>query len=237
VLDRFVRELEAQAPLALGDLRPDLSRAPPEDVEHAQLAWAHRIQGEYRGAVIVSELSSLLLEAAAPYPALAAVQRILGDELRHVRLCIEVFERLGGRDAFEVDLAGERMPRWEGSPAARAFEIVVCELCLVEAESVLSLTAHLRAAEDPAIRAAFEILLRDEARHAAAGRALRALIERAYPAAELASAEARLAARLTDERRRLRAELLATAVGGPGRGLGAGLRREELEAVYAGDAT
>ena len=96
-----------------------------------------------------------------------------------------------------------------------------------------TLAAHVRAAEDPAIRSVFETLLRDEVRHAATGRALRALIERSYPASELATAKAPLAARLDDVRRRLRAESLAYATGGPGRALGGRLRREDLERIYA----
>jgi hypothetical protein len=77
------------------------------------------------------------------------------------------------------------------------------------------------------------VLLRDEARHAVAGRALRALIEERYPAADLAAAQARLALRHDDERRHLREQALAAAVGGPGHWLGARLRREDLAAVYA----
>jgi hypothetical protein len=233
IFQRFARELDAEAPIDLGDARPDLSRATPEDIEHAQLAWAHRILGEYRGAVIVSELASVLLELGAPYPALAAVQRIVGDELRHTRLCAMVLDWLGGSEAFEVDLAGQRMGRREGPAAVRALEIVARELCLVEGESVQALTAHVRAAEDPAIRSVFESLRRDEVRHAAAGRALRALIERSYPSAELAAAQAALGPRLEDERRHLREQALARAVGGPGRALGARLRREDLERAYA----
>ena len=58
----------------------------------------------------------------------------------------------------------------------------------------------------------------------AAGRALRAWIERSHPAAELAQAQADLAGRLDGERLHLREEALAHAGGGPGRALGARLQ-------------
>ena len=93
VLARFVRDLEGQASIALEDeasAGPELARYTAEDIEHAQLAWSHRVMGEYRGVVIYTELLSALIEAEAPYPALAAVHRVIGDELRHTRLCAEV---------------------------------------------------------------------------------------------------------------------------------------------------
>lgn len=53
----------------------------------------------------------------APYGALDAVQRIIGDELRHTRLCAAVVDWLGGWESLHVDLGGQRMPRWDGPPA------------------------------------------------------------------------------------------------------------------------
>ncbi|WP_437990530.1 hypothetical protein [Sorangium sp. So ce145] len=136
-------------------MRPDLERSSAEDIEHAQLAWSHRVLGEYRGVVIYTDLLAALVEAEAPYPALADVHRI---------------------------------------------------------------------------RRVFASLLRDEVRHAAAGRSLVARIERSYPESELAGVQARLHARLPEERRHLREQALARAVGGPGRQLGARLAPGDLEA-------
>jgi hypothetical protein len=230
-LARFVRELEAQAPVEIGDLRPDLSRASPEDREAAQIVWANRVLGEYRGVIVFTELLAALAEAAAPNEALCAVQRVLGDELRHVRLCTTVVDWLGGWEVLELDLAGQRMERSTDPAPARALEICARELSLVESESVLLLRAHLRPQLDPAIRRVLELLLADEARHAAAGRAIEALLEATYDEAVLAPAKARLAARLDEERAHLRALARARAVGGPGRALGAGLRAEDFDGL------
>ncbi|WP_437588820.1 ferritin-like domain-containing protein [Sorangium sp. So ce1000] len=232
VLARFVRDLDGQASIALEDgasAGPELARYTAEDIEHAQLAWSHRVMGEYRGVVIYTELLSALIEAEAPYPALAAVHRIIGDELRHTRLCAEVVGWLGGWESLHLDLGGQRMPRTDDPPAARALEIAARELTLVEEESVRTLRAYVRATAEPSIRRVFESLLRDEVRHAAAGRSLVELLERSYPEHELATVKARLRARLPEERRHLREQALARAVGGPGRQLGARLLPGDFE--------
>ncbi|WP_437950304.1 type VI secretion system contractile sheath large subunit [Sorangium sp. So ce296] len=120
-------------------------------------------------------------------------------------------------------------PRTDEPPAARALEIAARELVVVEEASVITLRAYVRAAGEPSIRRAFESLLRDEVRHAAAGRSLVALIERSYPESELATVKARLRARLPEEQRHLHEQALARAVGGPGRELGAKLGPGDLE--------
>jgi hypothetical protein len=231
VLGRFIRDLDRESRLDLGALLPDLSRVSPEDVEVAQTAWAHRVMGEFRGVPIYAELFTLLTQAEAPYGALAAVQRIIGDELRHTRICATVVDWLGGWDSLEVDLSGQRMPRWDGPPAARALEIVARELIVVEAAAVRNFRAHLRAVEDPALRAVFESLLADEVRHAAAGVALRDLIERHYPERDLREAQARLAAVLPGDENHLLELEMARAGDHPGRALGATLRPEDLEGL------
>lgn len=229
ILARFAEDLDDQAPVVGGALVPDLTRYSPEDIEVAQIAWSHRVMGEYRGVVIYTELLAALAEAEAPYSALAAVQRIIGDELRHTRMCATVVEWLGGWESIHLDLGGQRMPRTDSAPCAWALEIAARELVLVEEDSIATLRACLRATEEAAIRRVFESLLRDEARHAAAGRALVALIERSYPAEQLASTQARLRERLPLEREHLREMALSRAVGGPGRGLGACLLPHDFE--------
>lgn len=229
VLARFAADLDDQAPLVLGDLFPDLTRFTAEDIEVAQIAWSHRVMGEYRGVVIYTELLAALAEAEAPYSALAAVQRIIGDELRHTRMCAGVVEWLGGWESIHLDLGGQRMPRSDKAPCAWALEIAARELVLVEEDSVTTLRAWSNAAEDPAIRRVFESLLRDEVRHAAAGRALVALLERSCPAELLAASREMLRERLPLERQHLREMALSRAVGGPGRGLGACLLPEDFE--------
>lgn len=224
VLARLSRELDEQTLHPLGALRPDLSRAAPEDIEAAQVAWSHRVIGEYRGVVIYTELLALLAEIEAPYAALAAVQRVIGDELRHTRLCAEVVGWLGGWESLEVDLAGQRMERWDAPAGERALWITARELCVVEEAAVRTFRAHLRAELDPAVRAVVESLLADELRHAAIGTELRRLLEQRFPAGR-----AGLAEKVEGDERHLREEARRRADDGPGRSLGASLRASDLE--------
>lgn len=228
-LARFVLDLEAQAPRPLRAVRPDLSRYTADDVDAAQLAWSNRVYGEHRGVVIYAELLALLVQIEAPYAMVVAVQRIIGDELRHVRMCSDVVRWLDGWSSLEVDLSGQRMPRPDGSPAARALEIVSRELVLVESESVRSLRAYVRAAEDAAIRDVLQSLLADEVRHAAAGVALERMLLERFDEPAVREARARVEGRIEDERAHLREAALARAVDGPGRALGASLRPSDLE--------
>src|SRR5262245_295291 len=94
ILARFARDLGEQSPRSLGGLQPDLSNASAEDIAVAHFAWGTRVVDEYRSVVVFSELLRTMAEAEAPFPALCAVQRMIGDELRHTQLCAAVADAL-----------------------------------------------------------------------------------------------------------------------------------------------
>jgi len=232
ILARFVRDLDEQSPLSLDGLRPDLARHGVEDVAAARLAWATRIVDEYRSVVVFSELLRLLGEAEAPFEALCAVQRLVGDELRHTRLCAEMAGWLvaPGDPApdLDVDLSDLGLPPSAEPPAARALEIVVRELVVAETASVRILHAYRDAATDPAARAALQILLQDEARHAATGRALESLLEASFPAAAIEPFRARRDETVANDLAFIDAAYRSSATNGPGRALGASVRLDEI---------
>ena len=184
LLRRFALDLDRMSPRPLPDA-PDLSRYANAELAAARMAWAARIVDEYRSVAVFSELLHLLADLEAPYPALCAVQRIIGDELRHTQLCATVVEwlRPRGRESDDADLAIDLAdiglpPRdADESPAERARRIIARELVVAEEESVYVLTAYRDATTEPALRGVLEIVLADEVRHAAAGRALLALFE------------------------------------------------------------
>lgn len=228
LLARFVRDLESQSPIELGDDKPDLSDATAEDIEAARLVWAARIVDEYRSVVVFSELLRLLAEARAPFSALSAVQRLVGDELRHTLYCARAVEWLGGFDDLEIDLEDMGLPPSDDPPQARALEVVVRELVVAETESVIVLRAYRDATTEPVLRRMLDVILRDEVRHAATGRELAKTLLAAFPDAATRDLRARLPQLVTDDLEHIHSIYLASTTNGPGRALGASLRPGEL---------
>ncbi len=231
-LARFVGELERTAPRPR-PARPSLAYA-ADDMETARLAWAMRIADEYRSVAVFSELLRLLTDLEAPFAALCTVHRLIGDELRHTQMTVEVVEWLGGRADLQIDLANLGLPpRASGeTPAMRALRIVARELVVVEEESIYALAAYRDATTDPAIKRVFDQLLADEVRHAAAGRALLPLFEHGALADTTVELRAELPAVMATDRAELRVHYLESARGGPGRALGAAIDRADLAAIW-----
>jgi len=228
LLQRFVRELDATSPRSL-PAPPCLDSVVDADRDAARVTWAARIVDEYRSVAVFSELLRLLTDLEAPFAALCAVQRLIGDELRHTQLAATVVDWLGGRDDLDIDLRDVGLPPRGDVPAAvRALHIVQRELVVAEEESVHVLGAYRRASSAPAIVATLEVLLVDEVRHAAAGRALLALFHTGHLAAACGDALADLPALAAADRLALRASYRATAIGGPGRALGASIELADL---------
>ena len=228
ILHRFTRELATQAPLSIAGLSPDLDAHSPDDVEAARVAWASRIVDEYRSVVVFGELLVLLARVEAPYAALCAVQRLIGDELRHTRLCADLADMLGGHDDLAIDLRELGLPPSSDPPAGRALEIIVRELVVAETESVYALRAYRDATTDPACRTALSLLLRDEVRHAATGRCLARTLLEAFPRSAFGDVPDRLARTAADDVAFIRAQHRRGASDGPGRALGACVLPHEL---------
>lgn len=228
LLRRFVRDLEATAPRPL-PAPPHFAGVSDDDREAARLVWAARIVDEYRSVAVFSELLQLLADLEAPFAALCAVQRLIGDELRHTQLAATVVDWLGGAADLSIDLRDLGLPPRGTEPAAvRALHIIQRELVVAEEESVHVLDAYRRASSDPAIVATFDVLLVDEVRHAAAGRALLAQFHTGHLADACADALPELAELAATDRATLRETYAATAIGGPGRALGASIELADL---------
>ncbi|MBK9032111.1 MAG: hypothetical protein IPL61_12465 [Myxococcales bacterium] len=214
--------------------QPDLSAYAEADRAAARVAWAARIVDEYRSVAVFAELAHLLADLEAPFAALCAVQRLIGDELRHAAWCAEVAGWLGGHADCAIDLADVGLPdRGATTKAQRAAAIVGRELVVAEEESVTALAAYRAATSAPGPRAVLAALVRDEARHAAAGRALLALFTDGALARTISDDDrAELAATMAADRAELRAHYRAAARGGPGRALGAALAPGDLRLPY-----
>ncbi|MBI5512309.1 MAG: ferritin-like domain-containing protein [Deltaproteobacteria bacterium] len=231
LLGRFSRELLGPDPVFSPETRPDLGGYTQEDLEAAHQAWTERIVDEYRSVVVFAELLQRLGECEAPFETLAAVHTLLGDELRHTALCARVAGWFGPSSRFTVDLSGLALPPSEDPPGVRALEIIVRELVVAEAESVVSFLAYRDATRDPLVKGALGMLLRDEVRHAAAGERLQAALEDHLGDLLPDSERERLERTVAEDRAYLRDRYDQGAQGGPGRALGACITREDLDAA------
>lgn len=227
IFRRFTADLDAMSPRAV----PDLSPFAPADIDAARVAWAGRIVDEYRSVAMFSELLRLLADLEAPYPALCTVHRLIGDELRHTELTARVVGWLGGHADLEIDLADCGLsPRRSDEPALdRALMIVARELVVGEQESIYALAAYRDATTEPAIRGVLELVLLEEVRHAAAGRALYSLLADAATREDLEPL-------LANDRVKLRATYAASALGGHGRALGGSIELADIERYWRRDA-
>ena len=227
-LRRFASDLMATRDGREAPPGPDLAAFDADTVEIARLGWAARVVDEYRSVVVFSDLLHRLADLEAPFPVLCTMHQLVGDELRHTRACFTVVEWLGGFGDLDIDLDGLGVAVDDAPSAARVLEIVAREIVVAETESVRVLAAYRDATSEPAIRGVLDDLLRDEVRHAAAGRELHTVLESFLPAAQTASVREKLPAVMAAERLRLRAEYAALAVGGPGRALGVSILPGDL---------
>jgi hypothetical protein len=230
ILAGFLRDLDAASPLPIPSGPPDLARFSAEEIDAARITWANRVADEHRGFVVFSELLALIGATTVSFAALAAVGRVIADELRHVQLCHAVVGWLGGWDDLQPDLEAMRTRGLVGPPLAQARRLAALEMVVGEAESVPMFDAFRRAADEGPIKRVLEIILHDEVRHAAAGRAVLAAIEEAMEESGLAIDPA-LGEEMEATRARIRASYRRAATGGPGRGLGASIRVEDLGAL------
>jgi hypothetical protein len=226
VIGRFPAELAAQAPSL--SLRPDLVGVDSRDVAAARFAWATRIVDEYRSVLVFSELLTLLARLEMPYAALCAVQRLIGDELRHTRLCAEVVDWFGGFDDLEIDLSNLALPPTDHTTAGRAYAIIAREITVAEKESVRILRAFRDATTDPAIHQVLSQLLVDEVRHAAVGPRLEVMMRRALPAEAFGGLLDEIEEIKREDREDLRALYCDVATGGPGRAFGASITGRDV---------
>ena len=222
-LARFVRDLEAQAPRAFDPTSVDCTQAHPEDLHAAWTGWASRIVDEYRSVVVFTELLGHLAVIAAPFEMLCAVQRLIGDELRHEQLCAQLASVFGPLEGLEIDLEGLGLPPSTEPPALRALTIIGRELVVAEGESIAILKAYRDATGDAGCRAALSTLLQDEARHYATGRALFAQLVRRVDAEAAQGLETVMQADALS----IRAAHRRGAMGGPGRRFGVSIEAHE----------
>ena len=150
---------------------PSLAGYTRHDIAFARRAWPMRAAEELRSALVFRALGRAARVVGGPlWDGFGqAIARAVGDELRHVRICLAVGEAL---DAPE--------PEWDraplvarlaalSSPRRRAGALLLVEAAIGETVSSLLFRAGRRAAVEPLTRAALTSILADEVRHARLG--------------------------------------------------------------------
>jgi hypothetical protein len=165
-IDRWLaRPRRPRAPIAWGDL------ADLPDADGARLAsqYARRAADEHAAMVAFAELATELRAGAAAASVVAAVDRVVADELHHVDLCRRAAEALGGsRDSCATAppevRSDKRYPLRE-----RTTLMIVGSLCVAETWSTFVFAGELALITHPVVRAIEREILRDEATHGRLG--------------------------------------------------------------------
>jgi len=156
---------------------PDWSRFDAGDIsdsvrEELRRAWSARVVAEYRSMVVFSEMIARLPEAGLPLEVSCAASRLLTDEARHVELCAQLAERLGGAQDATVNRAELRFNDEGLSAELFVARWTLSMMCVGECASVGLLKALADASQEPVVKQVLDTLYRDEVLHDRFGWAL-----------------------------------------------------------------
>lgn len=205
---RVLRQGDADPPPAEG--LAGLASLPGGVGGAALRGWQQLLETEYESVVISGWMTAALARLGAPLDILGAFGRVVEDEIRHVDVCAQMVEALGGRPTLPAlatppfPLSGDLRPGTEAE-----FETVsgmISFFCVFEHLSGLVFHEALQSAQDEAARWAISEIYRDEAFHGAFGFETAKLYVPRWPEA----ARARLSARVAADIRRFEERL-----GGP----------------------
>ncbi|MCA9491640.1 MAG: ferritin-like domain-containing protein [Myxococcales bacterium] len=178
----------------------------PTERERLAAYWLDAAVLEHASVAAFSRMSLDLLRLGAPPELLVATHRAALDEVEHARLCFSLASAYRGIPSSPGPLV---LPEAAGSTQADGAEALLREGWMGETLAAVDAATRLALARDPAVRAALEVVVRDESEHAAlAWRTLRWLLQ-VDPSAEL---RARLADVMAEEAERWTREVPAAEV-------------------------
>ena len=153
------------------DIKPETFDAGQYDKEmltRGRRAWTLRTNDEYRSMVAFSELTHLCAEMHAPLDVIALASRLIRDEVRHVEICSQMTNLLGGRPkkAPQPQYARTNPQR---SARRRALHHAIGSCAIGETISVTMLAGTRAHCTDPVAKATLTQILRDESFHSRFG--------------------------------------------------------------------
>ncbi len=147
----------------------EAAKYPPALVARARSTWTQIALSEYRASIGFAELLKLLLEARAPLDLVGMAGDFVADEVSHVEIASRVAMELGGGAMLEVDTEN-LVPVL--TPGLGAFEHAserMVRTAIHETFSEAVATGTMQATSHPLLKAALELISRDEARHTRIG--------------------------------------------------------------------
>jgi hypothetical protein len=160
-----LRQEGAQGALALTGL-PDLDA---RERAAAIATWRGRMVNETVSSRVFAGLLPQLLRAGLPARRLQACATMIGDELRHGRMCAAVVHALGGEALADLPELPDVPDHADAGPLEAVLRNVLSICCLSETVAVALLSAERLELEPPALRQTLEAILADEVQHARFG--------------------------------------------------------------------
>jgi hypothetical protein len=144
----------------------DASVYPPALVAEARNVWMGIVVSEYAAIACFAEVVAELTAARVPLDLIGMASDFLADEVHHVELASRVVMQLGGAPPRSVDTT-RLAPRAASNvtPFERANELVLRVGCVSEVFAGGTAAPIMHETGHPLIRAVYERILRDEARH------------------------------------------------------------------------
>lgn len=160
---------------------------PPELIARLVASWKALCEDERDSVIAATLVAGDLARLGAPPSILAAVARVIEDEIRHVGVCQAVLERLGA-EAPEIP-ADQRRRGISDDPSIerRTALALVAGFGVGESMSAGCFAAARQACRQPLMRWALTELLRDEARHGGFGIEAGRWLTRSWSASDLRS--------------------------------------------------
>ena len=132
----------------------------------AREVWTGVAMSEYAAIGAFSEVVGALAAARAPLDLIGMTSDFLADEVHHVELASRLLMQLGGAAAKSFDASQLAPVTTPGlTPFQRANELVVRIGCIAETFASETAVPMMRETTHPLVRAVYQTILRDEARH------------------------------------------------------------------------
>lgn len=154
--------------IPFAELAPD---AIPADLRPLVLStWQGRFVTELRSVQIMNRFLAELLEAGDPLEVYAGAVELIADEVRHMALCAEVVQALGGQVALPEPPVIAEPEAFRRAPASdRALATAISMLAVNETCSVAFIQDLHARCDHPVIRAVLHATAGDEEGHEAFG--------------------------------------------------------------------